>query len=106
MELEYICRQDVLEAIDELIGNINFTNPYQDDNDLIVCGLERAREAIECAATVDVRENIHAQWKWKDVFCEGSLMLCCSNCLEVEGARENAKYCPNCGAKMDNVHEW
>lgn len=68
MKLEYICRQDLLEEIDEIIGYINFTSPYQDDNDLIVRGLERARDVIECAATADVREN--------------------------------AKYCPNCGANM------
>ena len=105
MKLEYICRQDVLEEIDEIIGYINFTSPYQDDNDLIVRGLERARDAIECAAKADVRENVHAQWEWRDVFCEGGLMLCCSHCLETEGARENAKYCPNCGTRMDNAHE-
>lgn len=73
MKLEYICRQDLLEEIDEIIGYINFTSPYQDDNDLIVRGLERARDAIECAYTADVREN--------------------------------AKYCPNCGAKMEKSNE-
>ena len=49
---------------------------------------------------------VHAKWEWFDAW-EGDdtfnewKMLRCSNCLETEGARENAKFCPNCGATMD-----
>ena len=59
------------------------------------------------APAADVKEVIHAKWEWFDAW-EGNddgfgnwLMLRCSNCLETEGARENAKFCPNCGAIMD-----
>lgn len=104
MKLEYICRQDLLEEIDEIIGYINFTSPYQDDNDLIVRGLERARDAIECAATADVRKNVHAKWVWSDLDCYSWATFHCSNCLESNVEKET-KYCPNCGAKMDGVYE-
>ena len=49
---------------------------------------------------------VHAKWVWvdawdgDDTFGEWK-MLCCSNCLESEGARENAKFCSECGAIMD-----
>lgn len=48
----------------------------------------------------------HAKWEWFDAW-EGDdtfgkcMQLRCSACLETEGARENAKFCPNCGAIMD-----
>lgn len=43
----------------------------------------------------------HGKWVWKDFGDHnGFLTLCCSECLETCGARENANYCPNCGADM------
>jgi hypothetical protein len=53
----------------------------------------------------DVVEVRHGEWVWKELFGEHGVMLCCSECLETEGARENANYCPNCGAKMDGKGE-
>lgn len=43
----------------------------------------------------------HGRWEWKDFHGDGSVILCCSECLETEGARETANYCHSCGAKMD-----
>lgn len=49
---------------------------------------------------------VHAKWEWfdawdgNDTFGEWK-MLRCSNCLGSEGARENAKFCSECGAIMD-----
>ena len=65
-----------------------------------------AADMVNSAPTADVKEVVHAKWIWfnawegDDTFGEWK-MLCCSHCLESEGARENAKYCPNCGAIMD-----
>ena len=49
---------------------------------------------------------IHAKWEWFDAWdgddtFGGWKMLRCSHCLESEGARENAKFCSECGAIMD-----
>lgn len=43
----------------------------------------------------------HGRWVWKDFHGDGSLTLCCSECLGTDWARETAKYCSECGAKMD-----
>ena len=52
------------------------------------------RNAIMCASTADVRENVHAHW-------EGDGQ--CSNCKDYPLARymRNPNFCPNCGAQMD-----
>ena len=57
---------------------------------------------IENAPTIDT-ENLRAKghWIWSEFMDDNWRTLCCSECFEIEGARENAKYCPNCGAKME-----
>lgn len=49
----------------------------------------------------DVNSVVHAKWEWKDFNYDGIYTLCCSNCLESEGVREDHKYCHTCGATMD-----
>ena len=48
-----IYANEVIEEIDEIIGNINFSSPYQNDIHLIVDGLERARDCVLDAIPVD-----------------------------------------------------
>ena len=48
----------------------------------------------------------HAKWEWFDAWDGNDTFgswktLRCSSCLESEGARENARFCPNCRAIMD-----
>lgn len=64
--------------------------------------LKDSYESIEAAYPNGLKDAIkHGKWIWKDLYNEGYLILCCSNCLETEGARETYSYCPHCGAKMD-----
>lgn len=56
---------------------------------------------VDEAPTIDAEPVRHGRWEWKDFRGDGSLILCCSECLETEGARETSNYCHNCGAKMD-----
>ena len=56
---------------------------------------------IDEAPTIEAAPVQHGRWEWKDFRVDGSLILCCSECLETEGARETSNYCHNCGAKMD-----
>jgi hypothetical protein len=51
--------------------------------------------------TIEIEQVRHGRWEWKDFRGDGSLILCCSECLETEGARETSNYCHNCGAKMN-----
>lgn len=107
-----IYANELIEEIDEIIGNINFSSPYQNDNRLIVEGLERARDCVLDSCTVDAVEIVHGQWIRKPIGkYTGVDEVCCSVCGCFIGvvasdtafieAIEGMNYCPNCGAKMD-----
>ena len=94
-----IYANEVIEEIDEIIGNINFSSPYQNDISLIVDGLERARDCVLDAYTVDAVEIVHGRWVQDGVYD------CCSICNRLTimphlKGLPHFKYCPNCGAKM------
>ena len=84
---------------------INFVEKYTPNFDGETT-MQCVRTALENAPAADVKEVVHAKWEWFDAW-EGDdafgkwMTLRCSHCLETEGARENAKYCSNCGAIMD-----
>lgn len=69
--------------------------------------LKKIEDYLEIKEKIDNEFNdyftevVHAKWEWYNEW----KILRCSNCLESEGARENAKYCPNYGAKMDAENE-
>ena len=44
---------------------------------------------------IDAKPVRHGRWVWKDFHGDSSVILCCSECLETEGARETANYCSN-----------
>lgn len=50
--------------------------------------------------TADVRIVEHG--KWEDCEIRGSLSQCCSVCGRDCGVLYSYRYCPNCGAEMDN----
>lgn len=82
--------------------NKELMNEVLDD----LCVTDSVWSALNDIPAADVKKVIHAKWEWHDVWDVNDgfgswMMLCCSNCLESEGARENAEYCPNCGAIMD-----
>ena len=65
-----------------------------------------ARKLIKEAPTADVAEVVHGQWEewWppKHMILTGEEMLYrCSACDAKYSDKENMRYCPNCGAKMD-----
>lgn len=98
----YINRKDALE----ILGKLSREPYYQHDGESYYVGVAEATGEIYSMPSAEVKEVIHAKWEWFDAW-EGDdtfgswMMLRCSNCLETEGARENAKFCPNCGAIMD-----
>lgn len=60
-----------------------------------------AVKVVLATPAADVEVVKHGRWVWKDFHGDGSLTLCCSECLGTDGARETAKYCSECGTKMD-----
>lgn len=61
MAKEYIEREAVLKELDDLISNIAFSSPYQDDINVMVCGMERARDCVEEAPATDVVEVVRCK---------------------------------------------
>ena len=100
---EYIEREELISELDELISNISFSSPYQDEIDRMIVGMERARDCVENAETADVAPVVHAKW---EPVTEGAWNLqtpicigwSCPLCGRYEQYKE--PYC-NCGARMD-----
>lgn len=63
----------------------------------------RFEEWLEQQPTIEAKPVVHAHWrKWG---CEGTV---CSNCYgrvlyECDEQEKKSKYCPHCGAQMDEV---
>ena len=56
---------------------------------------------IEDAPAADVEPVVHSYWEHK-ITSDGENIGICHNCkYPVSWFLEQAKYCPNCGAKMD-----
>lgn len=65
-------------------------------------------DEIECLDSEDVEKVVHAYWIHHKSFLWGHIVTCsrCGNSLSmngVNGGRGDANYCPNCGAKMDEI---
>ena len=98
---EYIER----EAISEEIRKYYYKNPpnssYGEGFDR---GLDRAQRAILDALAADVAPVRHGRW------CVDGVYVVCSVCNRftlspIVKQLPTFKYCPNCGAKMDEVSE-
>lgn len=66
------------------------------------------RDRLKNATTVDAPEVVHGHWEeWlpgMSVILTGEEMLyMCSNCTAKYEDVEGMRYCPYCGAKMDEV---
>ena len=77
---EYIERERAMQ--------IAFTSPFF-SNALM--------EEIKAIPAADVAPVIHSKW---EICCDGYYPYCL-NCKAEPPGREMTKYCPNCGAKMD-----
>lgn len=95
---EYIER----EAISEEIRKYYYKNPpnssYGEGFDR---GLDRAQRAILDAPAADVAPVVHGRWLCGDYYDIGDV---CSECdWDSQMTHPSYRYCPNCGARMDEV---
>ena len=93
---------------EKLLEFVKQNTPHIDGETTMQC-VERA---IKEAPTADVVEVKHGEWQLKECQCglfSITDFFVCSACKEefdvdgwdYEDLCANAKYCPNCGAKMD-----
>lgn len=70
-------------------------------NKYVIFGIELVLGHIENLPAADVAPVVHSHWEHK-ITDDGENIGICHNCkYPVSWFWEQAKYCPNCGAKMD-----
>ena len=68
---------------------------------------EDAADCIRYMDAADVAPVVHGRWiERKSLHAEGGIIAKCSVCQkDMQYLGNPLKYCPNCGAKMDEVSE-
>ena len=90
------------DALKKLIArNVYFVQDNFDSRDYGMFWAGGIEKAIDDAPTVDAVEHGH----WKEYEDECECTLCHSRWNYVDNCTETFKYCPNCGAKMDEVED-
>lgn len=64
--------------------------------------IECAEGYIDNAKTIDARPVVHARWK-KGVFADATCSNCDFSICIANSVIPKMRYCPNCGARMDEV---
>lgn len=100
----------ILESCE--IRKATIGNPLTDWEYGYTCGIERAESEIECAPTVDAVPIKHGRWLYIEGYMGDEAK--CSECRRSICVNEpgnglpnvgDLKYCPFCGAKMDERKE-
>ena len=92
---EYLNRQDVLNAINDVMNDSEILHKFR-----------ALRKRINQIAVADVAEVVHGKWVYNtdDFTPKNRCSVCGYNKPIVSGeniTQEPKNYCPNCGAKMD-----
>ncbi len=101
---EYINREDLLAECNEVISNIQFSSPYQEEIAAVVSGMEQVKDLINDASAADVAPIVYGHWIDTDTFdFHCTHIYQCSNCgKEVADDYISChKFCLHCGARMD-----
>ena len=94
MTNEYICKQDVVEAVDRIFDNV----PMELTTEIL-----RLRRELRELPSADVAPVRHGRWvKYTGM---GKEQWMCSECSAEEKNPKVANYCYHCGAKMDGGKE-
>lgn len=87
---EYINREAAIRAL------------LNDAPEQVSYSREDAADCIRYMDAADVAPVVHGRW----IEYQIPHVICCSNCdWATDAAEKNFQYCPNCGARMDEVSE-
>ena len=91
---EYIKRENVLAKIDEFVKQ-NIAHGFPVD----VFDIEMMKKMVEKLPAADVAPVVHSKW---EICCDGYYPYC-KRCRNEPQGRVMTQFCPNCGAKTDEV---
>ena len=95
---DYIYRQEVIKKLEELDSRL-MRGHYYDECE----GVTMASAIVKSVPAADVKPVVHGHWIRQD---ESFTRYKCSNPeCGVENYSGFEYYCPNCGAKMDEVED-
>ncbi len=102
---DLISKSVLLAEVDGSISDLAFTSPYQDEIERLRDGMERVRDYIESAPTIDP-EELRPKGRWE---MRGGKLYCTHCGKRAAVARDSDDFwytkgtpaCPNCGAKME-----
>lgn len=89
---------DALEK--ELNERLTFLRERNGSYDQYTDGFDEAVDRVENFQTADVAPVVYGRWVFGGDGC-----VICSRCNEEESNDNHRNYCPNCGAKMNNINE-
>ena len=98
--------------VDKIIAKIKaeHCDKCKHDDRCFYCDIDKVLLELEEADDADVVEVKHGEWKIKrdDYDCEYMMCSCCKEEFypaDDDTVDTTPKYCPNCGAKMDERKE-
>ena len=99
---EYIEREALEVALNH---RLNFLMAENGEYDHYTSGFDEAVTRVENFPSADVAPVRHGRWTEQEKYTFGTMYDCsiCGNRILDNGHSWN--YCPNCGAKMDEVSE-
>ena len=108
---DYIDRDEAIAALTEFRDDQTVSKYVSVENCMVARGaIERATKVLENLPAADVAPVRHGRWlTWEEQFPgrtpkkQSGLGVFCDKCHN--HADNRTDYCPNCGAKMDEVSE-
>ena len=92
MSKEYICREEILKTIDEILFKTDQKSEEQ-------IGVLKCRAAIREMESADVAEVVHGEWKNHRCNACGDVNPTITEDFYGDYISNQLNYCPNCGGK-------
>ena len=100
---DYIKREDARSLINKSVSCLAPKVGEMDYKHGVITGLNMACDIVEALSSADVAPVMHGRWSNECFVKRGSTMYVVRTCsvCSWKGAIGETKYCPNCGALMN-----